>query len=97
MTNTIQVFVPIGAISTAKSLSSAGRQIDRSGFVVGMLDNHKHGSTNILDRLQKRLDDQFGGLRFVRHKKGDAGKGASKKIIEDLARECGVVINGVAD
>jgi len=95
MTNTVQVFVPVGFASSAalKTAVAAGRK----DFVIGLLDNHKHGSTEILNRLQARLTAQFGGINFVRHKKGDAGKGAGSKIIEDLAGRCGVVINGVAD
>jgi hypothetical protein len=91
----IQVFVPTGAISTA-ALKTAARA-DRTDFVVGMLDNHKHGTAEIFDRLQERLTAQFGGINFVRHKKADAGRGAGSKIIGDLANQCGVVINGVAD
>jgi hypothetical protein len=86
MTNTIQVFVPVGVVSTASVRDSASRHVDRSDFVVGMLDNHKHGSTQILDRLQQRLEERFGVVHFVRLKKPDAGKGASKQVIEDLAR-----------
>ena len=97
MTNTIQVFVPVGVVSTASVRDTAARHVDRSDFVIGMLDNHKHGSTQILDRLQQRLEEHFGVVNFVRLKKPDAGKGASIQVIEDLARKCGVVINGVAD
>lgn len=96
MTNTIQVFVPVGVVSTA-ALNSSARQADRSAFIVGMLDNHKHGTTQILDRLQERLSAQFTGVQFVRYKKADAGKSAGSKIIEALAKDCGVVLNGVAD
>ena len=97
MTNTIQVFVPVGHVSVAKATGSAARATRRSDFVVGMLDNHKHGSADILDRLQERLAAQFGTVRFVRFKKADAGVSAGSKIIDDLAEECGVVLNGVAD
>jgi hypothetical protein len=97
MQDTIQVFVPVGVVSGSKATDAAARHVDRSDFVIGLLDNHKHGTAQILDRLQQRLTDQFGEMRFVRHKKADAGKGAGQKIIDDLARKCGVVINGVAD
>jgi hypothetical protein len=97
MADTISVFVPVGMISKKKTQNSASRQVDQSNIVVGLLDNHKHGSTRILNRLQQRLSDQFEGVRFVWHKKADAGMGASSKIIENLAKECAVVVNGVAD
>lgn len=95
MPNTIQVFVPVGMIASG-ALKMAAR-VDRAEFVIGMLDNHKHGTAEIFDRLQERLTAQFGGLKFVREKKGDAGRGAGSKIIANLAQQCGVVITGVAD
>lgn len=97
MADTIRVFVPVGVISKKKTQSSALRQVDQSNIVIGLLDNHKHGSSRILSRLEQRLSDQFEGARFIRHKKVDAGMGASSRIIENLAKECAVVINGVAD
>jgi len=97
MVNTIQVFVPVGIVPSVNVKDTARRLRDRSDFVIGMLDNHKHGSAQILDRLQERLTKQFGIHSFVRHKKPDAGKGALSQVIDDLAKKCGVVINGVAD
>jgi hypothetical protein len=97
MASTIQVFVPVGVVAAATARDSAASRPDQSDFIIGMLDNHKHGTAQILDRLQQRLTEQFGEVRFVRHKKGDAGRGAGQKIIDELARQCGVVVNGVAD
>lgn len=96
MVGTIKVFVPVGIASRARP-QALGGPADQSDFVIGMLDNHKHGTTQIFDRLQERLGARFPEARFVRHKKGDAGKSAGSKIIEALAKECGVVLNGVAD
>jgi hypothetical protein len=96
MAGTIQVFVPVGIASTAVP-SRAARPSDRPGLIIGLLDNHKHGTTEILDRLQERLTAQLGDVRFVRRKKADAGKSAGAKIIESLAKECSVVLNGIAD
>ncbi len=97
MASTIQVFVPVGVVATAVTRDSTASRLNQSDFIVGMLDNHKHGTEQILDRLQQRLTEQFGEVRFVRRKKGDAGRGAGQKIIDELAKQCGVVVNGVAD
>ncbi len=96
MVSAIQVFVPIGVASTA-AVATKVRSINRSRFVIGMLDNHKHGTAEILNRLQERLTNQFDDVNFVRYKKADAGMSAGSQIIEALAKECGVVLNGVAD
>ena len=66
-------------------------------LVIGMLDNHKHNSDKVLDRIQQRLSAQYGGVRFVRVKKPEAGKAAPGKLLEDLAAECDAVVNGIGD
>jgi hypothetical protein len=97
MNETIRVFVPTGKVSARENGVRAGNQHKGSGLVIGLLDNHKHNTDKILDRLQQRLTDRFGGVRFVRAKKPEAGKPAPKKVLEDLAAECHAVVNGIGD
>ena len=94
MPNTISVFVPVGTVRTAASEPVAPRE--RSEFVIGMLDNHKHNTDKILDHLEARLAGQFGDVRFMRVKKPEAGKPAPAKLLEDLA-DCSAVVNGIGD
>ena len=98
MSNTIQVFVPVGKAQApgAGDVLMARRRAGAQ-LVVGMLDNHKHNTDKVLDRLQHRLSEQYGGVRFVRVRKPEAGKPAPGKILEDLATECDAVVNGIAD
>jgi hypothetical protein len=97
MTDTIRVLVPTGKASTRDIGMQAGNQLKGSALVIGLLDNHKHNTDKILDRLQQRLSGQFGSLRFVRAMKPEAGKGAPKNMLEDLAAECHAVVNGIGD
>ncbi len=97
MNETIRVFVPIGRASTRDNGVRARNQRKGSALVIGLLDNHKHNTDKVLDRLQQRLSDRFGGVRFVRAKKPEAGKPAPKKVLEDLAAECDAVVNGIGD
>ena len=97
MDETIRVFVPTGKVSTRGHGVHGGDQRKGSALVIGLLDNHKHNTDKILDRLQQRLSDRFGSVRFVRAKKPEAGRRAPKKILEDLAAECHAVVNGIGD
>ena len=98
MSNTIRVFVPVGKVQ-APGERDAMLARRRSGphLVVGMLDNHKHNSDKVLDRLQHRLSERYRDARFVRVKKPEAGKPAQAKMIEDLAAQCDAVVNGIGD
>jgi hypothetical protein len=96
--NTIRVFVPIGKPAAVRSKPIASdAQARQRALVIGLLDNHKHNTGKVLDRLQQRLAERFETARFVRMQKPEAGKPAPKQLIESLAAECRAVINGVAD
>jgi hypothetical protein len=98
MSSTIRVFVPTGKVGAPKAGEAiAARRRPGKQLVVGMLDNHKHNTDRILDRLQYRLNERFSVTRFVRVKKPEAGKPAPGKMLEDLAIECDAVVNGIGD
>ena len=96
--STIQVFVPVGKASAAPpGAAGTGPRTRLSLRTIGLLDNHKHNTGKVLDRVQRRLSDQYPGIRFVRMQKPEAGKGAPKQMIETLAAECQAVVNGIGD
>jgi len=95
---TIRVFVPTGKPAAAVASDGGARpQRTESAFVIGLLDNHKHNTDRVLERLALQLRAEYGEVRFVRAQKGDAGKGAGKSVIDDLASQCQAVINGIGD
>ncbi len=98
MSHTSEVCVPVGK-APAPGAGDAVRARRSAGahLVIGMLDNHKHNSDKVLDRIQQRLSAQYSGVRFVRVKKPEAGKPAPGKLLEDLAAECDAVVNGIGD
>jgi GGDEF domain-containing protein len=96
--NTILVFVPVGKeVETKHRPATAAQRAHGSPFVIGLLDNHKHNSAQVLDRLQQRLAEKIPGAQFVRAKKPEAGKGASKQMLDDLASRCQAVVTGIGD
>jgi hypothetical protein len=91
---TISVFVPVGYASASSAKELPVRS--RSEFVIGMLDNHKHNTDKMLDRIQARLTAQFSDVQFRRAKKPEAGRPAPSQVLETLA-DCVAVINGIGD
>lgn len=95
---TIRLLLPVGRESERHLPAPApSARAFANELVIGLLDNHKHNSAQILDQLQDYLQQQVEKIRFVRARKPEAGKPAPKATIESLAAECHAVINGVAD
>ena len=98
MADTVKVFVPTGRVATAEpTRERAPAREPQSAFVIGLLDNHKHNTDRILDRLQRQIGEHYRDVKFVRAQKPEAGKSASKQMLEDLAGQCQAVINGIGD
>ena len=93
--DSVLVFVPVGKEST-QQLRTTTRHVSNS-LVIGLLDNHKHHSDTVLDRLQQRLTEKLPSASFVRMKKPEAGKGAPQAMLDQLAAQCQVVVNGIGD
>ena len=95
---TIRVFVPVGHAPSERAPAAPGQRRDGSApLVIGLLDNHKHNTGKVLDHLEHRLHERYEGIRVVRARKPEAGKGAPKEMLEALAHECQAVINGIGD
>ena len=67
------------------------------GLVIGLLNNSKAGSRPFLDRVAELLQRDHGVSRIVRYDKAAAALPAPDDMLEAAARECAVVINGIAD
>ena len=73
----------------------APRAADLAGRRVGFLDNSKEKAEEILRRIEERLRERFAVGPVVWRRKDFYTKQAPLALIEDLARQCDVVINGV--
>ena len=96
--DTIRVFVPVGEAAAARGDQAQTRTTRKeSDFVIGLLDNHKHNTDRVLARLEQHFVQKFEGVRFVHAMKGDAGKGAGKALLDQLAAQCDAVVTGIGD
>jgi len=67
------------------------------GRVIGLLNNSKSGTRPFLDRVAELLQREHGVSGIVRYDKAAAALPAPDEMLEAMARECDVVINGIAD
>lgn len=95
--DSVLVFVPVGKEATVRHAAAEPQRAKDAPFVIGLLDNHKHNSDAVLERLSARLAEKMEGVSFVRAKKPEAGKGAPKALLDDLATRCDAVVNGIGD
>ena len=88
------VFDPTGELSPAERTPLARpRSVD--GLTVGILDISKARGDIFLDRIDARL--QEGGISTRRYKKPTFTKSAPVELVQQIASECDVVVEGLAD
>ena len=92
----IELLSPAGAVAHGV-VTLAPRVATLAGRVVGLMDNSKSGSGPFLDGVQDLLQREHGVSRIVRYDKTAAALPAPDEMLEAAARECDVVINGIAD
>ncbi len=71
------------------------RPADLAGRRVGFLDNSKERAEEILRRIEERMKERFAVGSIVWRRKDFYTKQAPLALIEDLARQCDVVVNAV--
>jgi hypothetical protein len=93
---TIELLSPAAAAAAnAVPLAKGVPALD--GRVIGLLNNSKAGTRPFLDRVAELLQRDHGVSRIVRYDKAAAALPAPDDMLEAAARECDVVINGIAD
>jgi hypothetical protein len=93
---TIELLSPAAAV-TANTVPLAKGVPALDGRVIGLLNNSKAGTRPFLDRVAELLQRDHGVSRIVRYDKTAAALPAPDDMLEAAARECDVVINGIAD
>jgi hypothetical protein len=93
---TIELLSPAAAAAgNAVPLAKGVAGLD--GLVIGLLNNSKAGTRPFLDRVAALLRRDHGVSRILRYDKAAAALPAPDDMLEAAARECDIVINGIAD
>lgn len=68
-----------------------------TGLRVGLLENTKRNAAAVLDAVGAVLEERHGAASLVRRTKQQFALPLSGELLDELARECDVVVVGVGD
>ena len=93
---TVRIFDP--------TIEAKGRKIDYAprpkslaGLRVGLVDNSKHNSDQLLMRIAGLLEREHGVKTHLMRRKSSAGIPPSAEIVAEFKAGCDVVVAGVGD
>lgn len=86
------------------TFEAAGRRIEYAprpatiaGLRVGLVDNTKHNSDQLLLRIADILEKEYGASTHMIRRKKSAGAAPHAEIVEEMKNACDVVVAGVGD
>ena len=89
---------PTGRSAVAREAAAlAPRPADLRGVTVGLLENRKHNAGLLLRELGRLLVERHGAGGVLLRGKASIVLPAADEIMDELARECQVVVAGVGD
>lgn len=68
-----------------------------NGKRLGLLDNHKRNARELLNEMQRLLEERFEFASVVKRTKNDVSRPCPDDIIEDIAAQADVVITAIGD
>ena len=98
MTATVMLFDPTAPRrEAADTPGTAATLAGLAGKIVGFIDNAKPKFGLLADDLGELLISKYGVARVIKRRKPSASVPARPDVIEELSRECDVVITGSGD
>ena len=88
---------PTGRAASRRPATLAPRRADLRGMTVGLLENRKHNAGLFLQELGKLLVERHGARGVMLRGKASIVLPAADEIMDELGRECAVVVAGVGD
>jgi len=92
----IQIYEPTTEV-TGRRIAFAPRPKSLEGLRIGLVDNTKHNSDQLLLRIAGLLERDYGAKAHVIRKKKSAGAAPHAEIITELKASCDVIVAGVGD
>ncbi len=94
---TVQIFDPTIEPSNPRNIAYAPRPKSLEGLRVGLVDNSKFNSDQLLLRIAGLLERDYGATAHVMRRKRSAGIPASPEIIAEFKANCDIVVAGIGD
>jgi len=92
----LQIFDPTTE-ATGRRIEYAARPKSLQGVRLGLVDNTKHNSDELLLRIAEILKRDYGAQAHVIRQKKSAGVAPHAEIIEEYKASCDVIVAGVGD
>lgn len=93
---TVRVYDPT-VEAKGRKIDFAPRPKSLAGLRVGLVDNSKHNSDQLLARIAGLLEKEHGVKTHVMRRKKSAGIPPSAEIIAEFKANCDIVVAGVGD
>ena len=92
----IQIYDPTTEVNPRR-ISYASRPGTLEGLRIGLVDNTKHNSDQLLLRIAAILEEKHGAKAHLIRKKISSGAAPHAEIIEEYKANADVIIAGVGD
>jgi len=93
---TVRIFDPTNEVK-GRHISYAPRPQSIAGLRVGLVDNSKHNSDQLLLRIAGLLERDYGAQAHIMRRKRSAGAQPHAEIVAELKAGCDVIVAGVGD
>ena len=92
----MQIYDPtLGA--TGRTVNFVPRPKSLAGLRIGLVDNTKHNSDQLLLRIAAILESKHGAKAHIIRKKKSSGVAPHAEIVDEYKAACDVVVAGVGD
>jgi hypothetical protein len=92
----VQILDPTTEVNPRR-IAYAARPGTLEGLTVGLIDNTKHNSDQLLLRIANILEEKHGAKAHVIRRKKSSGAAPHSEIIEEYKGSCDVIVAGVGD
>ena len=92
----IQILDPTTEVN-ARRIAYASRPGTLEGLTIGLVDNTKHNSDQLLLRIAGLLERDYGAQAHIMRRKRSAGAQPHAEIVEEFKAGCDVVVAGIGD
>ena len=93
----IQIFDPTTEATARQDQLRAAAEVALNGLRVGLVDNTKHNSDQLLLRIADILEREHGAKAHIIRKKKSSGVAPHAEIVDEYKAACDVVVAGVGD
>lgn len=92
----MQIYDPTTEVA-GRHIAYAPRPKSLAGLRIGLVDNTKHNSDQLLLRIAGLLERDHAAKTHIIRKKKSAGAAPHAEIVEEFRANCDIIIAGIGD